>query len=144
MRMLLGALQHIHTNNVVHRDMKPENCLIDKANNLRIIDFGLSKKVQREESGQLMLGTPYYIAPEVHNLEGRSEAYKKPLDCWAAGIIMYHMISGEYPFEPPDLRDKICTEYLAFRSSRWNNISAHAKDLIQKLLNKSPEDRYTA
>ena len=78
-----------------------------------------------------MLGTPYFMAPEVHNLEGRSEAYKKPLDCWSAGVIMYYMISGEYPFNTPDLRDKICTEYLSFRSPRFNGVSIHAKDLIK-------------
>ena len=57
----------------------------------------------------MLLGTPYFMAPEVHNLEGSSEAYKCPLDIWSAGVLMYHLISGEYPFETPDLRDKICT-----------------------------------
>lgn len=68
MRMLLEALHHIHTNGVVHRDLKPENCLIDKGGRLRIIDFGLSKMSHRQEEGQLLLGTPYYLAPEVHEL----------------------------------------------------------------------------
>ena len=68
MRMLLEALHHIHTNGVVHRDLKPENCLVDKAGRLRIIDFGLSKMSSHQEEGQLLLGTPYYLAPEVHEL----------------------------------------------------------------------------
>ena len=68
MRMLLEALHHIHTNGVVHRDLKPENCLVDRAGRLRIIDFGLSKMSNHQDEGQLLLGTPYYLAPEVHEL----------------------------------------------------------------------------
>ena len=68
MQCLLSALHHIHTNNIVHRDMKPENCLIDENWTLRIIDFGLSKDVKQHEEGNLLLGTPYFLAPEVHNL----------------------------------------------------------------------------
>lgn len=68
MRMILGGLHHMHSNNVVHRDLKPENCLLDKNGEVRIIDFGLSKMVQRKDEGQFMMGTPYYVAPEVHEL----------------------------------------------------------------------------
>ncbi len=109
MRMLMSGIHHIHSNNVVHRDLKAENCLIDKNKQLRIIDFGLSKMAHSNQDGQLLLGTPYYIAPEVHNLRGDNEAYKQPLDCWSAGILMYNLISGEYPFNTPDLNDKITT-----------------------------------
>jgi len=55
-----------------------------------------------------LLGTPYYMAPEVYEMHGRDEAYQQPLDCWSAGILMYYLISGEFPFEKPDLKDKIC------------------------------------
>lgn len=65
MHMLMGGLHHIHSNGVIHRDLKPENCLIDKNLQLRIIDFGLSKMVRRREYGQVILGTPHYLAPEV-------------------------------------------------------------------------------
>ena len=109
MQCLLSALHHIHTNNIVHRDMKPENCLIDENWTLRIIDFGLSKDVKQHEEGNLLLGTPYFLAPEVHNLQGQNDAYQEPLDCWSAGVIMYILFCGEYPFEKPDLSDKICT-----------------------------------
>jgi len=68
MLMIMTGLHHIHTNNVVHRDFKAENCLVDKNLQLRIIDFGLSKMVQHEEGGQLLLGTPYYMAPEVYEM----------------------------------------------------------------------------
>ena len=76
MRMILGGLHHIHSNNVVHRDLKPENCLLVKNGMVRIIDFGLSKMVKRIDEGQFMMGTPYYLAPEVHELQGNNEAYR--------------------------------------------------------------------
>lgn len=65
--------------------------------------------VQHAEEGQFLMGTPYFVAPEVHEMEGRNEAYRQPLDCWSAGVLMFHMISGKYPFDKPDLPDKICT-----------------------------------
>ena len=57
---------------------------------------------------------------------------------------MYYLISGTYPFEAPDLPDKICQQYVNFRSSRWSSISYEARDLIRKLLVKNPEERFTA
>lgn len=89
MHMLMEGLHHIHTNKVIHRDLKPENCLIDKNLNLKIIDFGLSKVASKRENTRMFLGTPYYLAPEVYEKSGSNEAYKEPLDCWSAGIIMY-------------------------------------------------------
>ena len=68
MLMVLNGLHHIHENNIVHRDLKAENCLIDSNNQLRIIDFGLSKRLTRYESSQLLVGTPKYMAPEVYEI----------------------------------------------------------------------------
>ena len=69
--------------------MKPENCLIDSDLQLKIIDFGLSKMVKKREFGSVIMGTTRYLAPEVFKTNGRNDAYKEPLDCWSAGIIMY-------------------------------------------------------
>ena len=57
---------------------------------------------------------------------------------------MYHMISGSYPFDNPDLHDKICTSYVMFDDDRFSKTSATAKDLIRKLLTKDPAERFTA
>ena len=144
MYMIMTGLHHIHVNKVIHRDLKPQNCMIDKSEQLRIIDFGLSKMEFRDQEEQLVLGTPIYIAPEVYDLEGRNEAYKQPLDCWSAGIIMYFMLAGEFPYKEPNLDLKIQEEPLAFRSDRWIGVNTEAKDLVRKLLEKKPDMRMTA
>jgi len=101
--MILGGLHHIHSNKVIHRDLKPENCIIDKDYRLKIIDFGLSKIASKREHGGILLGTLEYVAPEVHKLRGANDAYEAPVDCWAAGVIMFLLISGELPFKGKDL-----------------------------------------
>lgn len=89
MYMMLNGLHHIHSNRVVHRDLKPENCLIDQDFRLKIIDFGLSKRTSKREHGNVMMGTPDYLAPEIYAKNGAVDVYKPPVDCWAAGIIMF-------------------------------------------------------
>jgi serine/threonine protein kinase len=84
------------------------------------------------------------MAPEVYEMQGRNEAYRQPLDCWSAGILMYYLISGEFPFEKPDLNDKICSEYVSFNSKRWRHVTIHAMELIRSLLDKKPDTRGTA
>ena len=84
------------------------------------------------------------MAPEVFEMKGGNEAYKEPLDCWAAGVLMYFMICGEYPFEKPDLDDKIQSQVLRFESKRWRNVPFNSKDIIRRLLVKDPEERFTA
>ena len=144
MHMIMGGLHHIHTNGVVHRDLKPENCLIDNKFSLRIIDFGLSKLSSQKEFGRILLGTPHYLAPEVYIHEGRDEAYREPLDVWSAGVIMYYLLSGELPFDEPDLEVKIREADPEFYGSRWKNVSFSAKSLIRKMLDKSPLTRIKA
>ena len=77
-------------------------------------------------------------------MEGRNEAYQQPIDCWAAGIIMYYMFSGEFPFKEPNLEDKIQSESLGFMGDRWSYVQYTAKDLVRKLLEKEPDRRITA
>lgn len=144
MLMILGGIYHIHSNGIVHRDLKPENLLVDKNLQLRIIDFGLAKHVKQREYGNMLIGTKYYMGPEIFEMQGANEAYKQPLDCWSAGVIMYYLICGELPFQRPDLEDKIRYEGVFFSHYRWSTVSYDAKDLIQKLLNKDPFKRMTA
>jgi calcium-dependent protein kinase len=102
MQMLVSGVLHIHASNVVHRDLKPENCLIDKENKIKIIDFGLAKTDESDLIGSAMVGTPYYMAPEIFEEHGDENCYKPPVDIYALGIIMYELISGNFPFKEGD------------------------------------------
>ncbi len=94
MERLLRAINHCHANGVVHRDIKPENIMIGADDQLKIIDFGLSKR-SRDKNSLLstIAGTPYYMAPEV--LEGE---YNYKCDIWSLGVLMYVLVSGYLPF----------------------------------------------
>ena len=95
MEKVLAAVQHLHIHNVCHRDIKPENFLFeaqDIASEIKLIDFGLSTKYG-QESMDTMVGTPYYVAPEV--LLGH---YGPECDIWSCGVLMYVLLSGTLPF----------------------------------------------
>ena len=110
---------------------------------VKIIDFGLSKLLQNLQKGQLrtLVGTPYYVAPEV--LEGQ---YSKECDCWSLGVIMYAILSGCLPFygnTPKEVFERIRTAKVNFELKEFKGISETAKDLIQKLLCKDIKQRYS-
>ena len=144
MFMLIKGLAHIHKNGIVHRDLKSENCLIDKELNLRIIDFGLSKVASNREFGNTMVGTRYYMAPEILESCGDDKSYKEPVDMWAAGVIMYQLISGVFPFNLPNLDNEVMKEDPPFYGTRWDDISSDTMNLLNALLHKQPNLRITA
>ena len=86
----------MHKHNIVHRDLKPENLLLDskeKNASLKVIDFGTSRKFVRNIKMTKLLGTPYYIAPEVLNSN-----YDEKCDVWSCGVILYILLCGYPPF----------------------------------------------
>jgi calcium-dependent protein kinase len=94
MRKLFRAVNHCHANNIVHRDIKPENIMIGKDGEMKLIDFGLSKRNTTKNSHlSSIAGTPYYMAPEV--LDGD---YNLKCDIWSLGVLMYTLLSGYLPF----------------------------------------------
>ena len=95
MRKLFHAINHCHSNNIAHRDLKPENVMYtEDGEDIKIIDFGLGKIAQEKtDSMRTLVGTPYYVAPEV--LQGQ---YGFECDCWSLGVIMYTILSGYLPF----------------------------------------------
>jgi calcium-dependent protein kinase len=93
---ILGAITYCHSKQITHRDIKPENILFksnESNNEIKLIDFGLSKKFNRKEKMHTILGTPYYIAPEV--LKGE---YDCKCDVWSIGAITYMMLCGSPVF----------------------------------------------
>jgi calcium-dependent protein kinase len=94
MYQLLSAVNHCHANGVIHRDIKPENIMLTKNNQVRLIDFGLSKISAKNKKQSEIAGTPYYMAPEV--LDGN---YNEKADIWSLGVLLYVLVSGYLPFQ---------------------------------------------
>ena len=145
LKQLLSAVMYCHDHNICHRDLKPENCLYineDEGSEIKVIDFGLSASVKEEDVLHDVIGTPYYIAPEM-----LSSNYTKEVDCWSLGVIMYMMLSGSLPFRGKDNHEILMNVYngsFTFRNKNFKQVSNGAKDLICRFLTKDPVFRITA
>jgi len=145
MRQMLSAISHLHELGIVHRDLKPENFLMtDKSANseVKMIDFGLSKRYASQDKLTTVVGTPYYVAPEV--LKG---GYGQECDIWSLGVILFVFLCGYPPFEGDSntaIFKNILGQNLKFDDKEWKNISKEAKDLISKMLDRNTETRLKA
>ncbi|EPZ32887.1 putative camp-dependent protein kinase catalytic subunit [Rozella allomycis CSF55] len=124
---ILLAIEFLHSKNVVYRDLKPENLLLDSRGHVKITDFGFAKIV--EDRTWTLCGTPEYLAPEIIQSKGHGKA----VDWWALGILAFEMLSGYPPFfddNPFGIYEKILAGKITFPT----HIDAEAKDLIKRLL----------
>ncbi|ORD93015.1 KIN1, partial [Enterospora canceri] len=95
-RQILSAVDYLHKNAVVHRDLKIENIMIDKDDNVKLIDFGLSNFYEKEDQLSTFCGSLYFAAPEL--LQGNR--YVGPeVDVWSLGVVLYVMLCGRVPFD---------------------------------------------
>jgi CRP-like cAMP-binding protein len=102
--VLLG-LAYLHSKDIAYRDMKPENCLVDKDGYPKVVDFGFAKVIKNTKTYTLC-GTPEYLAPEI--VLGRG--HDKSVDYWAFGILLYEMIAGYSPFSDPQVTNQVLTQ----------------------------------
>ncbi|CAG9329029.1 unnamed protein product [Blepharisma stoltei] len=145
MHQIFSGLLHCHKSGIIHRDLKPENLIFESSNEcslLKIIDFGTSCKNCKVSSIKELVGTPYYMSPEVIN-----QNYTKKCDLWSCGVILYMMLSGVVPFNGYNthiIYNKIKEGEFSLEYGVWDKISYGAKDLIRQLLIKDPNKRISA
>ncbi|XP_066343704.1 calcium-dependent protein kinase 13-like [Miscanthus floridulus] len=144
-RIVVGVVEACHSLGVMHRDLKPENFLLankDDDLSLKAIDFGLSVFFKPGQVFTDVVGSPYYVAPEV-----LLKSYGPAADVWTAGVILYILLSGVPPFwaeTQQGIFDAVLKGVIDFDSDPWPVISDSAKDLIRGMLNPRSAERLTA
>ncbi|KAJ2384276.1 hypothetical protein GGI05_005061, partial [Coemansia sp. RSA 2603] len=135
---LVLALAHLHSLGIVFRDIKPENCLLDRHGHLVLTDFGLSKTALAEDGRtNTFCGTPSYMAPEILDA---SISYEFSVDWWSLGILIYEMLTGSVPFKgksPAQISKNIAKTKVKYPVY----MTPDAKDLVIRLLRKNPDQR---
>ena len=147
MYQLFSAINYCHKMHIVHRDLKPENILIvDKDRNgypiIKVCDFGTSKIFQKGRAERKLVGSSYYIAPEV-----LSKHYNEKCDLWSCGVIMYILLSARPPFggqDDEEIMERVSTGEYDLESPPFNKLSSNALDLIKKLLTMDYNERISA
>ncbi|RUS90387.1 hypothetical protein EGW08_001882, partial [Elysia chlorotica] len=144
MRQICQGVQHMHHNNILHLDLKPENvmCVTRETNDIKIIDFGLAQRLEEGRQVKVLFGTAEFCAPEIVNYEPVSFS----TDMWSVGVLSYVLLSGYSPFAGDDNHQTFQFVNLAdydFDDEAWERVSADAKDFIQRLLIKDKKQRMT-
>lgn len=133
------AMEYLHSKDILYRDLKPENVLIDSEGYIRITDFGLAKTGVTENNAKTICGTPEYFPPEIL----MKKPYGKPMDWWTFGAVIFEMVSGLPPFYSKDKKtsfEKIVYSKLEFP----NYFSKELQSLLNGLFIKDPAKRLGA
>jgi serine/threonine-protein kinase len=151
MRQVLAGLAHAHGKGVIHRDIKPANVMLTEAtgtgDHVRILDFGLAKMFTPGEMSTtvpMAIGTPSYMSPE----QARGETVDARSDVYAAGVLLFELLTGEKPFLAEEAFSIIRMQIedppprLAEKAPEGSRFSAELEDVVAKALEKRPEDRF--
>ncbi|KAG4402373.1 hypothetical protein AAZX31_02G172200 [Glycine max] len=144
-RTIVEVVKVCHEHGVMHRDLKPENFLFGNKKEtapLKVIDFGLSVLFKPGERFNEIVGSPYYMAPEV-----LKRNYGPEIDIWSAGVILYILLCGVPPFwaeTEQGVAQAIIRSIVDFKREPWPKVSDNAKDLVKKMLDPDPKRRLTA
>ncbi|KAL8539001.1 hypothetical protein ACS0TY_000850 [Phlomoides rotata] len=141
-KQLMVAIASCHRLGVAHRDIKPDNILFDSRGRLKLADFGSADLFGVSEMSGVV-GTPYYVAPEV--LSGRQ--YNEKIDVWSAGVILYVMLAGFLPFYgdgAAETFEAVLRGNLRFPTKIFRSVSPEAKDLLKKMICRDISRRLSA
>ncbi|XP_020368770.1 serine/threonine-protein kinase 17B-like [Rhincodon typus] len=146
LRQTLEGVVFLHQNNIVHLDLKPQNILLTSSSplgDIKIVDFGLSRRVDNVGELREITGTPEYIAPEILNYDPISPE----TDMWSIGVLVYMLLTGKSPFQGEDKQEtflNISQVNVDYSEETFEGVSQTAVKFIQQLLVKKPEDRINA
>lgn len=149
MKQILDAIDFLHCNGIVHRDMKLENIMIQNDGTVKVIDFGLADYIHEEYKKEGLLiegqcGSPHYYAPEMILARGESMFRGDKVDIWATGVLLYSLVTGFHPFfAEDDNQAALFAKILGDKVPYDNNISKELEDLLRKVLVKIPSKRTT-
>ena len=153
---IFQALDYCHDNNIVHRDLKLENILVNNIEKVyddiskkeielfwvKLIDFGTAKMFVRNRNERAIIGTSYYIAPEV-----LKKNYNEKCDTWSVGVILYILVTGKPPFDGKndnEIMHKIKNGIVDYHNQKFMNSTIECQDLIKKLLEIKIDKRLSA
>ena len=132
------GIDYLHEYNIIHRDIKPANILLSKNSNVLIADFGISKILEKKLHSCTMIGTPYYISPEMY----KDKQYDKKIDIWALGCILYELVTLTVPFDANNMH---ALKHKVMQGKYYEDKSIHYSTDLQKmirfLLEKDSENR---
>ena len=138
-KQIIKALKFIHSKNIVHRDIKPHNILLDLNSNIKICDFGVGKEIKKGNLVNETCGTPAYVAPEL--LSGNFfDPFKA--DVWSCGVVLYFMLTGIVPFRG-DNDMELHNNIIKGIYPKIDSVSFDCEDLIKKILEVDPSKRFS-
>ncbi|MFH4981426.1 hypothetical protein AB6A40_008135 [Gnathostoma spinigerum] len=143
-RQLLEALVYLKSVEVLHRDLKCDNVLFDRANNVKLADFGFARYMKANDWSMTFCGSRIYAAPEILKLllpENRGMKYSGfASDAWSSGVILYVMVTGHMPYDENNLEHTLSEQITYPRSIQ---LTSSLKELIASILDPDPMTRKT-
>ncbi|KAL4500674.1 hypothetical protein ABPG72_003098 [Tetrahymena utriculariae] len=136
-RQVVEGIKYLHSRNIIHRDIKLENLLIDDYKNVKIIDFGFAVCAPKDKKLTSFCGTPSYMAPEIVS---KKDYYGAPVDVWTCGVLLFVLFCGAFPFKGNDEKDL----YKKIQKCQLEvppHVPPGAKLLIQRILKPVPKER---